>query len=165
MNAETIISELSLQPLPHEGGWFRRVHTDQRQLPPTKSSPPRAVASAIYYLITQDGFSALHRLIDSAETFHWHAGDSVELLMLHGDGSGEKCRLGMSLAAGDQPMAVVPTGSWQGSRLADGAQFGFALLSVVVTPEFLWEDFILGDRDDLVKGWPDWHEEIVHLTR
>ncbi|MGE9296620.1 MAG: cupin domain-containing protein [Puniceicoccales bacterium] len=165
MDAETIIRQLELERLPHEGGWFRRIHTDSAKLSPDVHGEPRAMGSGIYFLLTRDDFSAMHRLTQSVETFHWHAGDPVQMLLLYPDGSGETRQLGIDLDAGQSPISIVPRGVWQGSRLADNAAHGFALLTVMVTPEFLWDDFALLGRDALTAQYPAWADEIARLTR
>lgn len=165
MNAQEIIVQLKLEPLPHEGGWFRRIHTDDRQMNGVQGDSPRALGSGIYFFLTTEDFSAMHRLSQSVESFHWHAGDPVELLMLHPDGTGETRRLGGRITAGEQPIVIVPRNTWQGSRLADSPTLGYALLTVMVTPEFLWEDFALGSADQLVAQYPQWAESIMRLCR
>ncbi|WP_309381766.1 cupin domain-containing protein [Cerasicoccus frondis] len=166
MDAESIIQNFGLEPLPHEGGWFRRIYTDDAQIPSGVKGPPGALSSMIYYLITAEGYSAMHRLIRSTETFHWHAGDPMEQLLLYPDGSGEKITLGNDFDCGHAPMSIVPRGVWQGARLSDDtAYYGFAFMSVVVTPEFIWDDFALGDPDTLVEEYPEWRDAILKLSR
>ena len=48
----------------------------------------RSFGTAIYFLLTPDTFSAMHRLA-SDEVYHFYLGDPVELLCLREDGSGE----------------------------------------------------------------------------
>ena len=90
-----------LEPLPDEGGMFRRTYAD-------------AHSSAIYYLLVAPDFSALHAL-SATETYHWYAGAPLRLLLLHPDGGATEPVLGPDLAAGQRPQQVVPAGTWQGS--------------------------------------------------
>jgi len=166
MDAETIIHDFGLEPLPHEGGFFRRIYTDDERLPAGENRPSTGLASCIYYLITQKGFSAMHRLLRSTETFHWHAGDPMVQLLLHPDGAAEQVTLSNQFSAGHAPICIVPRGVWQGCRLADETAYhGYAFFTVMVMPEFDWEDFALGDRDELFEQYPDWADEIKRLTR
>lgn len=166
MNAESIINDFGLEPLPHEGGWFRRIHTDDARLPASEHGPSVGLASGIYYLITREGFSAMHRLLRSTETFHWHAGDPMTQLLLHPDGSGEQVMISNQFDAGHAPICIVPRGVWQGCRLVDDVrEHGFAFFSVMVMPEFVWDDFTIGDRDELCEQYPEWTDEIRRLTR
>lgn len=166
MDAESIIHDFELEPLPHEGGWFRRIYTDDEQIPAGVKGPACGLSSIIYYLITVEGYSAMHRLVRSNETFHWHAGDPMEQLILHPNGKGEKITLGNDFSRGHQPMSIIPRGCWQGARLADETSYhGYAFMTVVVTPEFWWEDFVLGDAEVLAEEYPAWKEEILRLSR
>jgi len=164
MTAQLIIEQLQLEPLPHEGGWFRRIHTDPATFP-SRQDGSRALGSGIYFLITAGDFSAMHRLSQSVESFHWHAGDPAVMLLLYPDGSGKQRIIGPELEQGHVPSSIVPRDVWQGTRLQEGGEHGFALFSVMVTPEFLWNDFQLIDRSSLTKQYPEWSKEIVGLTR
>ena len=118
------------------------------------------VAAAIYYLLTPDTFSALHRL-QSDEIFHFYLGDPVEMLQLGPDGA-RIITLGTDLAAGQQPQHLVPRGIWQGSRLVAGGSL--ALLGCTVSPGFDYADYEHGDRAVLMAQYPGHAEMIRQLT-
>src|ERR1700754_3992075 len=101
---ERMAALLGLEPLPDEGGLFRRTHID-------------AYSSAIYYLLMAPDFSALHRL-GATETYHWYAGAPLRLLLLGADGRAGEVVLGPDIPAGQRPQVVVPAGTWQGSSPA-----------------------------------------------
>jgi predicted cupin superfamily sugar epimerase len=166
LTPERIIETLGLRPHPAEGGhfvetWRADERTEADALPP-RYGGPRDHATAIYYLLTPDTFSEMHRLL-SDEVFHFYLGDPVEVLRLHPDGSGELVVLGADLAAGQRPQVLVPRGVWQGSRLVEGGRA--ALMGCTVAPGFEFADYESGRREDLVSGWPDWRERIEALTR
>src|SRR5512146_1935857 len=99
MNAGEIIELLNLKPLPGEGGFFvesYRADENLEVLPSRYGGAPRAISTAIYYLLTPDIFSALHRL-RSDEIFHFYLGDPVEMLQLFSDGTGKLVRIGSDL--------------------------------------------------------------------
>jgi len=159
MTADEIIRLLALEKHPKEGGYFRetyrsRAAVDRAHLPSGYTAGPRdrALGTAIYYLITPDSFSALHRL-PGDEIFHHYLGDAVEMLMLHPSGRGEVVRIGKDLAAGESPQVVVPGGTWQGSRLVAGG--AFALLGCTMSPGFDYADYAHGRRDELVAQFPE----------
>lgn len=158
-SASDVIGMLQLEPLPHEGGWFRRTG---------EGSGLRADASArrgwssILALFTPDGFSALHRLA-ADEIWCFHAGDALTSLRLHPGGSVESVTLGFDLTRGERVQDIVRAGIWQGTCLRAGGRW--ALVSCVVAPEFRWEDFELGRRSDLQRQFPAWAETIARLTR
>jgi len=161
-NADEIIALLGLEPLPMEGGHF--AETWRGRLVAGGVGPERHQGTAIYYLVTPNGFSAMHRL-STDEVFHFYAGDPVEQLVLHPDGSGELRVLGTALASGQRPQLVVPSGAWQGSRLAPDGALGWALLGTTMAPGYHPEEYEHGDRDDLTARYPQWRTEIAALTR
>jgi predicted cupin superfamily sugar epimerase len=144
---ERVAALLGLEPLPGEGGLFRRTHLD-------------AHSSAIYYLLLAPEFSALHALA-STETYHWYAGSPLRLLLLGAAGTVAEPVLGPDLAAGQRPQVVVPTGTWQGSN-PDGP---WSLVGTTTAPPFRWSDFRLGARAELTSGYPAARDRIAALTR
>lgn len=159
MRAAEIIARYRLEPLPGEGGYFARFYTHAEN-----DSQGRHLASAIYYLITRESFSAMHCL-DSDELFHFYEGHTVEMLQLSKNGEGRLIRLGADYKRNEQRAVLVPGGCWQGLRLPDDAPEGaYAFFGVSVHPEFRWENFILGDRDTLCRMYPRWIQNIKRLT-
>src|SRR5258708_7281893 len=156
--AADIVRLLDLEPLDEEGGYFRRTGESALFMP----GSDRRTCSMIYSLITPEAFSAMHRLV-SDELWCFHAGDPLEGLRLKLDGSGERVRLGLNLAAGERPQDRVPAQTWQGTRLAPGGRW--TLTTCVVVPEFVWGDFELGAKDTLTAMYPDFAEDIAGLTR
>ncbi|MFZ9681966.1 MAG: cupin domain-containing protein [Cephaloticoccus sp.] len=156
--AEIIIARLGLAPLPDEGGFFRRMWTA-----PTAPGV-RPAGTAILYLVTPAGFSALHRL-PTDEVWHFHAGDPLALMWLMPGGAIERATLGADIVAGHQPQAVVPVGAWQGARLADGAARGWSLVGCTLAPGWDEKEFTLGDRAALCREFPAAADEIIRLTR
>ena len=123
---------------------------------------PRDAGTAIYFLLTSDTFSALHRL-RTDEIFHFYLGDPVEMLHLHPDGTGASLLLGSAPHEGMRPQVVVPAGVWQGARMAGEGRF--ALMGCTVAPGFEFEDFELGSREALTREYPGFGETIRALTR
>jgi predicted cupin superfamily sugar epimerase len=159
-----IIQQLGLQPHP-EGGFFRETYRCEETIP-TEALPPRYgkdrnFSTAIYYLLTPDGFSSLHRL-QSDEVFHFYAGEPVTMLQLHADGRAKTIVLGPDIAAGQQLQVVAPRGVWQGMILNDGG--GYALLGATVSPGFDFADFELGIRAALIRQYPSCAALIERLT-
>jgi predicted cupin superfamily sugar epimerase len=143
---ERVAELLGLEPLPDEGGLFRRTHID-------------AHSSAIYFLLIAPDFSAMHRLT-ATETYHWYAGSPLRLLLL-GDGQVAEPVLGPDLAAGQRPQIVVPAGTWQGSS----SEGEWTLVGTTTAPPFDWDGFELGERAALTARYPAAAERIAALTR
>ncbi len=167
VTADEIIKKLDLTHLEGEGGYFRQTYkSTSPELPASEfglqSSTPRSLATAIYYLVTPDGFSALHRLT-SDEIFHFYAGDPVEMVQIDDFGNLKQVTLGSNIMAGQLPQVVVPKGTWQGTQLKAGGKWG--LMGTTVSPGFEFEDFELGERDQLIRAFPQLREHIIRYTR
>lgn len=149
-----VAAALGLDPLPDEGGLFRRTY----------SSGP---VTAIHYLVAAPDFSALHRLRRSDELYFFHAGAPLRLLILDpapaggGGPEGREELIGPDPLAGHHPQELVPAGAWQGSS----STAGWSLVSTVVAPGFEWADFELGGRAPLAALFRDWTARIDALTR
>ena len=160
-----IINLLSLKPLPEEGGLFRETYRCEELIPQNSLSQrycrDKSFSTAIYYLLTPDAFSAMHR-VASDEIFHFYLGDPVTMLQLHRDGGSEVHVLGPDIRAGHQPQCVVKRGTWQGTLLNPGGRY--ALMGCTVAPAFDPEDFELGNRAKLVRQYPDQAALIEKLS-
>jgi uncharacterized protein len=166
LTPDQIKSFLKLQPLPVEGGYFSEAYRSGHILPaeamPAGYPGQRPMATGIYYLLTPDTFSALHRLRGD-EVFHFYMGDPVEMLMLKENGAAEAVVLGQNILANMRLQHVVPAGTWQGSRLAPGGKF--ALMGTMMAPGFDVVDYEAGDRDGLSARYPGYAPLIAMLTR
>jgi len=166
ITADTVTSLLNLKPHPEEGGFFRETYrspyTLSNDLPPGSYAEGRSLSTAIYYLLTPDTFSALHRL-PTDEAFHFYLGDPVEMLQLLPDGSGTTITLGQDITKGMQLQVIVKKGVWQGSQLCAGGQF--ALLGTTMSPGFESPDYESGQREQLIADYPQFENLIRVLTR
>lgn len=159
-SAAHVIAQLGLEPLPHEGGYFRRTWTG-----PVDAARGRATGTSIYFLATGADFSALHRL-KTDEVWHFHAGDPMEQVQLDpATGGARVVRLGANLLAGEVPQAVVPGGVWQGGRARPGAQHGWSLVGCTMAPGWIDGEFELGERAALRRDFPHAADWIDALTR
>ncbi len=159
MTAERLIELLELEPHPEEGGYFRETYRSSAGFEP--GGPFRGLRSrgtAIYYLLTPDTCSAMHRL-PGDEIFHFYLGDPVEMLTLTPEGSGEVVVLGQDLET-MKVQHVVPGGFWQGARLADGG--AWALLGTTMAPGFDYGDYESG-TPALVERYPSHREMLGRL--
>jgi uncharacterized protein len=166
--AQEIIAALKLQPHPIEGGFFRETYRSTgiipvESLPPEYSSQSgRSLGTSIYYLLTADTFSEMHRL-PTEEVFHLYLGGPVRMLQLFAGGASRELVLGTDILGGQQPQVIVPAGVWQGSRLEPGVEF--ALLGATMAPGFDYADYEQGRRSVLAGLYPDQADLIHVLTR
>ena len=136
MTAAEIISALGMSRHP-EGGWYVETFRDA-------ASSERGASTAIYFLLEAGDVSAWHRVRDAAEVWHFHAGAPLEL-KLHAEGGALDVKiLGIDLAAGERPQAVVQANWWQSARSL-GA---WTLVGCTVAPGFTFSSFELAPA-----GW------------
>jgi predicted cupin superfamily sugar epimerase len=132
-----------------EGHRFVQVHRDVHR-------------TCGHWLYQPREIGALHRVLNSEELWCIHRG-SLEVHVLSPDGMHTSLRLGTDLAAGERPVLAVPQGHWQGAEMPDGVPF--ALGSNVCAPGFSWDEFELGNRDELIHQFPTHCDLIVRLTK
>jgi predicted cupin superfamily sugar epimerase len=147
LHSDDIIRILGLDPLPHEGGMWMQSHRDPH-------------SSAIYFLIREGDFSAMHRLT-GPEIWHFYAGAPAELLLLFPDGHIRDPILGDDLISGQRPQVVVPSGVWQGASTT-GA---WSLLGTTMAPPYRDDGFELGTTEPLIAKFPTVSDQIRTLTR
>jgi predicted cupin superfamily sugar epimerase len=165
LTAVQIRELLQMRPHPIEGGYFAETYRGRPVIPQSllRGYPgDRAISTAIYYLLTPDTFSAMHR-VRGDETFHFYLGDAVEMLQLKADGAGEVIVLGQDIAVGMRLQYTVPGGVWQGTRLRAGGNY--ALLGTTMAPGFEYEDYETGQRQDLIAQYPQDSAMLAALTR
>lgn len=165
LTAEQIRELLRMQPHPIEGGHFAETYRSAAKVPRGALGGypgDRSMSTAIYYLLTPDTFSAMHR-VRGDEMFHFYLGDPVEMLQLKPDGAGEVLLLGQDIASGMRLQHNVPGGVWQGSRLKNGGTY--ALLGTTMAPGFEYEDYETGRRQELMARYHQHSDIIKSLTR
>lgn len=169
MTADALIAKLKMEKIPDEGAWFApgwrsAVRLPGTALPERYGAATRDLGSSIYALVTRRDFSALHRLrID--ETWHWYAGDPLELLLLRADGTSELVVMGPDVLGGQHPQYTVPAGTWMGARPRRDAADAYTLFGCSLVPGFDYADYEPGYRDALQRAYPAQAPRITALTR
>lgn len=150
-----------------EGGCYRETYRSPLNIPQTALSADfdgdRSVSTSIYFLLEFGELSALHR-IASDELWHYYDGDCLTIWEITKGGELKKHLLGKHLETGAQPQLWIPAGSWFGSSIEDGAEYGFTLCGCTVAPGFDFADFELAVREDLLDTFPRHEETIRKLT-
>ena len=114
MKADHLIQRLGLKRLPGEGGYYKETYRSNET-----AGNDRDLSTAIYYLITPEASSKMHR-VSSDEIFHFYFGDPVQMLLLYPTGESRVVVLGDNLPSGQKPQLVVPKGTWQGAMVVEG---------------------------------------------
>jgi uncharacterized protein len=167
LSASDLIQLLKLEEHP-EGGFYRQTYKSyelmEKDVLPPRYESPRSYSTAIYYLLTKDSVSRLHR-VASDETFHFYFGAPVEMLLLFPGNRAETVVLGHNILAREQPQFTVPQGIWQGSKIKEDPEYpDYALLGTTVSPGFEYEDFELAKRAEILAEYKDFEQQILALT-
>ncbi len=165
--AQKIIHHLKMANIPHEGPWFLETHKSPDIIEgvlATRYPETHYAYTAIYAMITDQDFSAMHKL-KTDELWHFYEGGPLELLLLHPDGSGETVILGSDLLNGEHPQYLVPAGVWMGAIPMGKGEYSYSLIGNTLSPGFEYEDYTPGERDTLINEYPDFAEAITARTR
>lgn len=164
-NAEQLIARFNLLPHP-EGGFFAETYKSEeymrREHLPERFPGARSFSTAIYFLLPQGNFSAFHR-IKSDECWHFYAGETLLVHVIHPNGTLETIRLGSNINAGETFQYVVPAGCWFASEPAPQTNFSF--VGCTVAPGFDFADFELANAEELASFFPAHQELITRLCR
>ena len=162
--AEEIKAMLGLEPHP-TCGFVVETYRSPLRIPanalPEAYGADRPYGSALYFLVTPDAQIVMHR-IRSDQLYHHYLGDSLEVLLLYPDGSGEVLTVGSDLGAGERPQLFLPGGTFHTSRL--GAGSNYALLASTEWPGVEPPDVEHGDIEALMEAYPRLREEIRAFT-
>ena len=153
--------------LPHpEGGYYSETYrageSIRKESLPDRFTGNRSFSTGIYFLLEAGQFSAFHR-IKSDEMWHFYAGDALEIFVLNPEtGNPDVILLGSDPENGETFQAVVPAGSWFGSRPASGSSY--ALVGCTVAPGFDFEDFEMAEKEALISEFPKYSGLIQEMT-
>ncbi len=163
-SAEYWIEKLGLIAHP-EGGFYRETYRSAENIPkeglPPRFSGQRNFSTSIYFLLRSQDRSLFHR-IKSDELWHFHAGSSLTIYILH-DGQLELKKLGPDPDKGEALQIVVPANCWFGGHI--NSQDGYVLAGCTVAPGFDFNDFELASRHELLEAFPKFEKEIIRLTK
>lgn len=164
MTAAYYVQTLNMQPHP-EGGYFAETYRSSETIPlaalPNRFGGARTFGTAIYFLLESYHISALH-CIQSDEVWHFYDGGTLEISIISPTGELTIIRLGRNLDQGEVFQAVVPAGSWFGSKPAVGIDF--SLVGCTVAPGFDFADFEMAGRETLLAKFPQHRLVIENLT-
>lgn len=132
LSAADIIARLGLHPHP-EGGHFRETFRD-----PALNAAGRAASTLIYFLLARGERSHWHR-VDAVETWHFYAGAPLTLRIAAAGQPPHTTTLGIDLAGGQEPQAVVPAHAWQAAESTGD----WTLVGCTVAPGFEFAGFEL----------------------
>ena len=165
--ADELIERYQLAPH-EEGGHFAVIYSSAMSITRTSSALissawtvyPRALCTAIYYLLRHAESSRLHRIL-SEELWIHISGQSLVVSFIRDDNAAAvQTRLGPVT----DPLAVqfmfVPANCWFGAHaLCEDGEY--CLVSCVVPGSFQYAEFQVANREDLLTLYPQ-HTHIIH---
>jgi uncharacterized protein len=155
LTAEYFITKLNLSP--HiEGGYFKEIYRNYEECP-NDFLQKRGLASTIYYLLKSGEVSKFHCLT-SDEIWFYHYGSPLLIHTLDLEGNFNTLKLGIEVENGELPQILIKAGVIFGAEVVENNSF--SLVSCLVTPGFLFEDFSLFKAEELIQRFPQ-HEEII----
>ena len=162
--AEYWIKRLRLRPHP-EGGYYRETYRSPEIIAkadlPKRYKGKRSFATAIYFLLRGNQFSAFHRL-KSDEIWHFYNGTSISIFVIGKDERLTTAKLGLNAEEGEHLQFVIKAGSWFAAKLDKGKSY--ALIGCTVTPGFDFADYEMGNRRELCRQFPCHCALIEQLT-
>ncbi|HEX2014951.1 MAG TPA: cupin domain-containing protein [Nitrososphaera sp.] len=155
--AARLVKKLGLEKHP-EGGYFKQTYKSDTMVNVAWFDGPRNVSTTIYYLLDGNEFSAFHRL-RSDEIWHHYAGGTLILYAIDKDGKLSKIKIGR----GSMPQAVMKAGIWFAA--APGNKRSYCLVGCTMSPGFDYRDWELGNKDELVRAYPQHKALIERYTK
>lgn len=144
-------SKYHLQSHP-EGGFYVQQYKSIDFITPSIrfGQEPRSCATAIYYLLTYNDFSAFHK-IKSDETWHFYEGNNLLIHIIAKNGELETITLGNK---DDHTVHqyTVSAEHWFAAELED--KNGYAFVGCTVAPGFEFKDFELANATNLSSQYP-----------
>jgi uncharacterized protein len=159
------ILKLRLQKHP-EGGYYSEVYRSDENIPESslnkRYGSSRSISTSIYYLLNGNQFSAFHK-IKSDEVWHFYDGSAISLYLISEDGNFEIKKLGINLEEKEVPQFVIPKNVWFAAQPDD--RNSYTLVGCTVAPGFDFNDFELGDRNELLQKFPQHKDLIIQFSR
>ena len=145
---QNIIEALHLEPHP-EGGYYRQLYGND--------DTGKKDISTIYYMLTGNDKSAFHRLHGVTEIWYHHSGEPLNIYVIDTDG---KLTIHNLSPEGEMQVVIFPE-QWFAADIP--SKEGYCLVGCAVAPAFSFENFELGDKEALVRQFPQYAELIETL--
>ena len=146
---QNIIEKYQLEPHP-EGGYFRQLYGNDEK--------GKKDLSTIYYMLTNNDKSAFHRLHGVTEIWYYHAGKPLNIYVI--DSKGNLAIHNLS-PDGEMQVVILPE-QWFAAEIP--SKKGYCLVGCAVAPAFSFENFELGQKDTLLRQFPQYATLIERLS-
>jgi uncharacterized protein len=159
MEAARLIQELNLQPHP-EGGYYKETYRGEPRIK-LDNGKERNSSTAIYYMLTNEDKSHFHKVL-SDEIWLFHQGETIVIYEIDEKGELITHLLGINFENGETLQIVIPKGNWFAAQIE--SKSGYSLVSCIVAPGFEFEDFILADKQELLRQYPEYQGIINEMS-
>lgn len=146
----SIIEKLHLEPHP-EGGYYRQLYGND--------DAGKKDISTIYYMLTDNDMSTFHRLHGVTEIWYYHEGEPINIYVIDAEG---KLTVHNLSPEGEMQVVILPE-QWFAAEIP--SKKGYCLVGCAVAPAFSFENFELGDKDTLIRQFPQHSELIERMFR
>ena len=151
-NAKYWIDRLDLKPHP-EGGHYKEVFRSEKMIDVKQGN--RSVSTSIYYLLEKGERSTFHSLL-SDETWYFHDGDPVEIVVIDADGKLTTHTVGMLQDKDVHLQLTIPAHCWFAARSLGG----YSLVGCHVAPGFDFADFTIASEEEMTALFHQ-HTQII----
>lgn len=151
---EKLIQTYNLIPHP-EGGYFKETITAD-QIIDLQNRLARPLYTSILFLLHKHDVSHFHSL-QSDEIWIFQQGAPLDIVCIKDDGSLDIIHLG--LEAHCVPQALVKAGVIFGSYVPSHS---YSLVACIVSPGFIYDEFVLYKKEDLLILHPQ-HASYINL--
>ena len=158
MDPNKLIQTLDLKPHP-EGGFYKETYRGSTVIE-VGNHKMRNTSTAIYYLLKDEDKSHFHKVL-SDEIWLYHQGETIEIYEMDNSGNLIIHHLGIDIQNGEVPQIVIPKNHWFAAKIKN--HIGYCLVSCIVAPGFEFEDFVLANKEDLLKQHPQYQEIIEQM--
>mgnify|MGYP001463350253 CR=1 FL=1 len=156
LSVDELIKYLNLEPHPAGGLFFRQTYKSNGVIPksvlPKDYQGDRSYNTLIYSLLPEGVKLKFHKLL-SDETLHFYMGGPMKIVQISPKGEVEEIVLGQEFFKGNQLQHVIPAGFWFGMYNLEGSKY--SLYGASVSPGFEYDDFIDGNKEQLLKQFPN----------
>ena len=150
--AKELMAELPLEYLEGESGYIGLIGQDSTSSAPDAAGPAQ---SQVHYMLTADSPLNFLHWLESADAHILLEGGPVDYYIFHPDAgshpTAEKITLGTDLAAGQQYVVPVPSGSFKALVLHPAAPF--ALMANCLSPGWTPERVRIGAGDAFLRTY------------
>mgnify|MGYP001480618514 CR=1 FL=1 len=156
LSVDELIKHLDLAPHPAGGLFFRQTYKSDGVIPqsvlPNVYRGDRNYNTLIYSLLPEGEKLKFHKL-HSDETLHFYMGGPMKIIQISPQGEVEQIILGQEIFKGHQLQHIIPAEYWFGIYSLKGSKY--SLYGASVSPGFEYDDFIDGDKEQLLKQFPN----------